>query len=240
MSDPLTHLVRAVLREWTGPDPRLAYVTDAGDNEAGYYQRVLRTMTHPRTGARLEWHRVIDFYLALERVWAMAGALFGEGTAAARSWARKMGRLLKRPNGPFRVLHSAAAVRAARVLSPGRKKEYEAAYRYIRARTRWMQYHEYKGWHVPLGSGITEAACKTVFTQRLKLSGMRWTKAGAQVILSLRVVLLSGIWDDVYRQTLTTHNDNEIQTPDPKPEIPMRKRSQLMCVYVNKRRELGS
>ncbi|QEG29551.1 hypothetical protein GobsT_43480 [Gemmata obscuriglobus] len=229
-----------MLREWTGPDPRLAYVTDAGDNEAGYYQRVLRTMTHPRTGARLEWHRVIDFYLALERVWAMAGALFGEGTAAARSWARKMGRLLKRPNGPFRVLHSAAAVRAARVLSPGRKKEYEAAYRYIRARTRWMQYHEYKGWHVPLGSGITEAACKTVFTQRLKLSGMRWTKAGAQVILSLRVVLLSGIWDDVYRQTLTTHNDNEIQTPDPKPEIPMRKRSQLMCVYVNKRRELGS
>jgi len=28
---------------------------------------------------------------------------------------------------------------------------------------------------------VTEAACKTVVTQRLKLSGMRWTKAGAQV-----------------------------------------------------------
>ncbi|MDP6557992.1 MAG: hypothetical protein QGF59_20430 [Pirellulaceae bacterium] len=42
-----------------------------------------------------------------------------------------------------------------------------------------------------------EAACKTVFTQRLKLSGMQWKRDGAKVILRLRIVLLSGIWDEV-------------------------------------------
>ena len=73
---------------------------------------------------------------------------------------------------------------------------------------------------MPLGSGITEAACKTVFTQRLKLSGMRWTKAGAQVILDLRVVLISGVWDEVYRHILTTDMENELRTPEPQPEIP--------------------
>jgi len=220
MSDQLTALIEAVLRGWNGPVPRLAYVTDAGDNETGYYQRVLRTQKHPRTGEPLEWQRVVDFYHAMERVWTMAGALFGEGTPAARGWARRMGGLLKKPNGPFRVLHAAAAMRSGRVLSPAVRKEYDTAYRYIRERTQWMQYHEYKSRHLPLGSGITEAACKTIFTQRLKLSGMRWTKVGAQVVLDLRVVMLSGVWDQAYRQVLTTYQQAELLTPCTEPENP--------------------
>ena len=60
----------------------------------------------------------------------------------------------------------------------------------------------------PIGSGITEAACKTVFTQRLKLSGMRWKTAGAQVILNLRVCLLSGIWQPTYRAVVDSYNDH--------------------------------
>jgi hypothetical protein len=218
MSDQLTALIEAVLRAWPGPVPRLAYVTDAGDNETGYYQRALRAMTHPRTGEPLEWQRVVDFYHAMERVWAMAGVLFGEGTPAARGWARRMGGLLKKPNGPFRVLHAAAAMRSGRALSPTAKKEYETAYRYVRARTQWMQYHEYKDRHIPRGSGVTEAACKTIFTQRLKLSGMRWTKAGAQVILDVRVVLLSGIWEPAYRRVLTRSQQPQLRTPRREPE----------------------
>ena len=43
-----------------------------------------------------------------------------------------------------------------------------------------MRYHLYKRQGLPLGSGITEAACKIVFTQRLKRSGMSWTIEGAK------------------------------------------------------------
>ena len=56
--------------------------------------------------------------------------------------------------------------------------------------------------HPPLGSGVTEAGCKTVYAQRLKLSGMSWGKAGAQTILDLRVVVLSGVWDAAYARVL--------------------------------------
>ncbi len=55
---------------------------------------------------------------------------------------------------------------------------------------------------VPLGSGVTEAGCKTIYTQRLKLSGMRWQKAGAQTILDLRVLALSGVWDQAFQAAL--------------------------------------
>ncbi|QJW95273.1 hypothetical protein FTUN_2815 [Frigoriglobus tundricola] len=42
-----------------------------------------------------------------------------------------------------------------------------------------MRYHdECQDRRVPLGSGITEAVCKTIFTQRPMLCGTRWTEAG--------------------------------------------------------------
>lgn len=222
MTQRLTWLVREVLRRWEGPLPRLAYVTDAGDTETSYYRRVLCNMRHPRTGERLSWQRIVDFYHAAERVWTMAEALFGSQSAAGRAWARRMCRVLKQPGGPHRVLHSAAALRAARRLSKTRAADFRKAYNYIRRRTRVMQYYEYRKLHLPIGSGVTEAACKTIFAQRLKLSGMRWGKEGAQVILDLRVVLLSGIWERAYREHLRLRGAEELRTYDQSPEERLR------------------
>ena len=67
-----------------------------------------------------------------------------------------------------------------------------------------MRYRHYSCQRLPIGSGITEAACKTVFTQRLKRSGMSWTLAGGQVILDLRVIWLSGVWENVHQRYLAS------------------------------------
>ena len=67
-----------------------------------------------------------------------------------------------------------------------------------------MRYRHYSCQRLPIGSGITEAACKTVFTQRLKRSGMSWTLAGGQVILDLRVIGLSGVWENVHQRYLAS------------------------------------
>ena len=40
--------------------------------------------------------------------------------------------------------------------------------------------------HEPIGSGVTEAACKVIVKQRLCGSGMKWKEAGAAAVLSLR------------------------------------------------------
>ena len=212
MTARLTALIREVLRRWEGPLPRLTYVTDAGDNETKYYCQVLSNMAHPRTGEKLHWIRIVDYYHAAQRIWTMAESLFGKDDPAGRAWARRMCRVLKKPGGPFRVLHSAAALRNRRKLSKSRMGDFGKAYRYIRRRTKRMQYHEYKRLNLPSGSGVTEAACKTIVTQRLKLSGMRWMKQGAQTILNLRVVLLSGIWQPLYRKLLETHDAGNLRT----------------------------
>ena len=66
----------------------------------------------------------------------------------------------------------------------------------------FLDYCQYRRDHLPIGSGVTEAACKTVFTQRLKQSGMTWKLEGGQWIVDLRVSYLSGTWAHVYQAYL--------------------------------------
>lgn len=203
LATQLTALIEAVLQQWDGPLPRLAYVTDDGHHPATYYRRVLRRMRHPRTGACLEWQRVVDFYHAAQYIQKLAEALFGV-TKAARAWARRMRRRLKEKDGVKRVLQAATYHRQARTLSETREASFESAYRYLRRNGKWMGYWRYRGVGLPIGSGVTEAGCKTLFTQRLKQSGMRWTVSGGQVVVTLRVVLLSGVWDAAVKRMLAS------------------------------------
>ena len=83
-----------------------------------------------------------------------------------------------------------------------------------------MRYSDFKSVHIPLGSGVTEAACKTVFTQRLKSSGMRWSHEGAKTILTLRTILLSMSWaltcdaalTNAYPDNLRPNRENDYNT----------------------------
>ena len=194
-------------------------MTDAGDNETTYFDTVLRRMKHPSTEKPLAWIRVLDYYHASERLWKMADALFGSGPTA-KAWTRRMQKWLKQPNGIRRVLNSASVFRSRLKLSKASRTEFNKAYDYLRVRTKYMQYAAYERVGIPLGSGVTEAACKTIYTQRLKLSGMRWKKAGSQTILNLRVLQLSGVWIEAYQRTLNkikmvnvpTHDVSDRQT----------------------------
>lgn len=49
-----------------------------------------------------------------------------------------------------------------------------------------------------IGTGSVESACKHLVAIRMKRSGMRWSKAGAQYLLSLRAAWLNGEWDAVW------------------------------------------
>jgi hypothetical protein len=209
MSKELTRLVRGVLAVWQGEMPRLCYLTDAGKSETSYYKQVLVVMRHPVTHKRLKWLRVVDYYHVSQRVWTMAECLFGEGRQGA-SWAVKMLKWLLLPGGVNRVLHSAVAHGWRLRLKGKSKSQFDKAYNYLRKRTKYLRYAQYRAQGMPIGSGVTEAACKTVYTQRLKLSGMRWNGeatpskdgVGAQTVLDLRVLLLSGVWDQVFLATL--------------------------------------
>ena len=62
----------------------------------------------------------------------------------------------------------------------------------------YMDYRSYlaQGW--PIASGVIEGACRHVVKDRFELSGMRWTRVGAESLLHLRVVAINGDWEDYH------------------------------------------
>jgi hypothetical protein len=49
-----------------------------------------------------------------------------------------------------------------------------------------MDYATWVEENLPIGSGVTEAACQVLVKQRLCGSGMRWKEPGAAAVLSVR------------------------------------------------------
>lgn len=205
LSDRLTRLLSDVLRQVRGPLPRLAYITDAGHHPTWYFENVLRPMTDPRDASRrLAWIWVVDFYHGSQYVSRLAESLFGDGPEG-QAWARKMCKWLKhKPRGVYRVLHSAAYHHSQRRLTKREEAAYQAAYQYLLTHQASMNYADYRARGMPIGSGVTEAACKTVFTQRFKQSGMSWGLEGGQTILELRLARLSRVWSPTYRAYLAS------------------------------------
>ena len=211
MTRQLSDLLRAVLETWEGPLPRLHYVTDAGNHPLEFYRRMLRPMRHPRTGQRLHWTWSVDYFHAAERITKLAETIFGVGREAS-AWAAKMRKVLKeKTSGVSRVLHSVGALRQRRGLA-GSEKDYRQAVNYLRRFARYMNYREYRRVNLPIGSGVTEAACKTIFNHRFKQSGMRWHCVTGQHVLDLRVILKSGVWQRVYRTYLRSYTPCQLAT----------------------------
>lgn len=84
-----------------------------------------------------------------------------------------------------------------------KKKSLEAAITYFKNNNEKsrMNYWESVALNHVIGSGVTEAACKTIVKQRLCKSGMRWKDKGAGVILSLRTLAHStGRWEQFWKK----------------------------------------
>jgi len=208
LTKQLTSLIDKILTAWHacgGDCPRLVYLTDGGHHPRDFFRRVLRKMSDPwrrATNEKLSWQWILDYWHVCGYVNKLAVALFGDG-AKAHKWFCRMRRWLRdRTQGITQVLRSASQHQAQCQLSKAREETFLDAYRFLRNNSRWMQYAAYRRHGSPIGSGVTEAACKTVFTQRLKRSGMSWATASGQAIVDLRIVRLSGVWHDVHTQIL--------------------------------------
>ncbi len=98
---------------------------------------------------------------------------------------------------------------AARIypLLGSKKDDLDKALAYFENNAPRMRYQWFRSRGLFVGSGVVEAGCKTIVGQRLKLSGMRWTVAGADAIIALRCREASSqseqIWQRPRSQTAT-------------------------------------
>ena len=135
-------------------------------------------------GQRIE---ILDFYHASEHLWAVARALYGEGTVAAQTWAgERTKELLEKGVEPvLKGLAEAKAetTEASEVLRVERG--------YFQSNATRMDYPKFREMGLPIGSGAVESSAKHLVQQRMKRSGCRWSEQGAQGVLNVRSRLLS-------------------------------------------------
>ena len=136
---------------------------------------------------------IVDFYHACEHLKNGCDAAWGESTQQSMDFFVRLKTWLKeRDDGAERVIRT---LRFQGSLAKGnQRKRLEAELTYFRNQQPRMHYAEYIRLHLPIASGVMEASCKTLVTQRLKRSGMAWTNAGGQAILTLRSLIQSDRW----------------------------------------------
>lgn len=105
---------------------------------------------------------------------------------AQRAFAEKRHILRYERDGADTVRRSLARLSGRKDLSANSKRILARAVRYFTDHAHRMNYAELRDLGFPIGSGVMEATCKTLVAQRLKLSGQRWSVAGAQAILTPR------------------------------------------------------
>ena len=156
----LTALLQGLLSHVDSSSLRLVYVSDVGYHPSDYYHSVLKKMADPKRPWRpLEWIRIVDYSHACLYIQQLAEVVFGPAPKG-RAWAKQRRTYLKtKSDGMTRVLQSAATLRRQHGLW-GKPQVYEQAYAYLKKRTHWMRYRHYSAQRLPIGSGITEAACK--------------------------------------------------------------------------------
>jgi hypothetical protein len=83
--------------------------------------------------------------------------------------------------------------------SQAKQKAYTSAANYFKRNQPYMHYQDYlaKGW--PIASGVIEGACRHLVKDRCELSGMRWTRDGAESLLHLRAVAENNDWEEYHQ-----------------------------------------
>lgn len=197
---------RLITRRWGRmPQPHKA---DLQQQLAGEYEAVCDrglTVVKIADGARDNWRllneisptgvEILDFHHAVEHLYRALYALWGEGSVRARAEGERLRTILRDERDGVDAMIAFLRNQARRCSSRAVRRSVRSEVRYFRSQRHRMDYARYQARALPIGSGVTEAACKTLVTARLKRSGMRWRAPGGQAILTLRSLQQSERWE---------------------------------------------
>jgi hypothetical protein len=148
--------------------------------------------------------QLIDFFHASEYVGKLAQAHWPKrGSEQKRAaWQHTQCRRLKQDRRVIDELVADAATLSRRAsLSQTLREQAYSAWTYLNNHRYQMDYPSFLAEGLPIGSGVTEAACKSLVKQRLCASGMRWKHQGAKIVLSLRALTHTvGRWNQFWQK----------------------------------------
>jgi hypothetical protein len=148
--------------------------------------------------------QTLDFYHASEYVGKAAVVMFkgAKHKDEREAWLENQLHQLKHKQGAASRLLSVLEefVSTRLVKNAEDRKKILSSITYLENQKGRMKYSYSVERNWPIGSGVTEAACKTLIKHRLCKSGSRWKDDGALAVLSIRGLRLTpGRWQEFWR-----------------------------------------
>ncbi|MBN1550696.1 hypothetical protein JW979_04470, partial [bacterium] len=143
---------------------------------------------------------LVDFYHTTEHLSRAAEAIFGASSEYGKQWYLKWRDALKTDvTAPQSIIRSIEGYLQRNKLPKSRADDVKKELTFFKRNKKLMHYSEFISKGYPIGSGPVEAAAKTIVKQRMCRSGMRWSRPGAQYILTLRAQVKLGTWDAFWK-----------------------------------------
>ena len=158
-------------------------------------------------GARENWSilekhsasNTLDYYHATEYLTKASKGVHPRSKAKRESWYQKACDSLKNVKDGANDLLEEIKELKDKKLSPAIKNGVEATITYFTNNLKRMNYKESIDKKLPIGSGVTESACKIVVKQRVCVSGANWSEYGAKRFLPVRAICLTeGRWNQAW------------------------------------------
>ena len=133
------------------------------------------------------WREVIDWYHVTERLAAIAELMESDAQRRQKRLERWKASLLKNDRAIYRIIKTMEA----HWVNNGRVSTTMSDHLTYFMHAPKMRYASLRANGLPIGSGVTEGACKSLITMRAKRSGQRWRKLGIEAVLAVRATAQS-------------------------------------------------
>ena len=128
--------------------------------------------------------QIVDYYHAKRHLAQAAHACYPDDEQAAQSWFKRMTECLFQGE-IWKII--------------AQLEQHQQATSYFVNQQRRMQYQQFRAEGYPIGSGGVESAIKQ-FKHRLTGAGMRWSRAGAERMVTIRAAVMADTFHDLWQQ----------------------------------------
>ena len=139
---------------------------------------------------------IVDLIHVLGYLWGAANRFHVKDGKEAQSWVIERARALMQGVSPSEVARGIRQSATKRKLS--KRQAVDDCADYLINNGKWMSYREALELGFPIATGVIEGACKHLVKNRMDLGGAKWHLVGAEVVLCLRSLLLSGDWKEYW------------------------------------------
>lgn len=186
------------------PDINICFASDGAAPQWAALDAMRSRLPASATGHQMS---LVDAFHVAEYVQLAANAVGGENSSAAKILAATWREIIRGEEGGVDRVLRAMRARRRKATSRTRRADINRAIEYIRNQhvLGRMRYTEALARNYPVGTGVTEAAAKTVVGTRMKRAGARFSQHGGQTVMLFRTAVLSRRFDALHHELHATY-----------------------------------